>query len=187
MKRYIFIPLILLIIAFLTNEKTMIFFFPVALLIGLISDRKAFQIFLRWKFLAFLAILVFAIPLFIGKRESVFWGIPYSRDIFFMSVSMSLRSVIILSAIKIFTNHISIEQMSNALTRIRLKNFSQVFAIAMNQLPQIKKITVETYYEFKNEPKKTNIFSHIFNSFAHLIARILYFADKECKTDASEF
>lgn len=186
MNRYVSIPLILLVMAFFTNEQTMFYFFPLTLAIGLITDRKALKIFLRWKFLSFLAFLILVIPVLIGKRESLFWGIPYSKDIFVMSLSMALRSVIILSAIKIFTNHISIEQMSRALQRIRLRNFSQVFAIAMNQLPQIKKIARETFDEFKRNEANANIFSHTLNSFARLIARILYYAENEIDADASK-
>ena len=90
---------------------------------------------------------------------------------------MAFRSVIILTAIKIFTHHISVEQMSAWLKRIRLKNFSEVFATAMQIMPTVKEISLRTFDDFRNAPKRLNLFAHIFNWAAKLIARLLFFVE----------
>lgn len=179
MKRYALASFALLLSAFLIDRQSMFYVFPVALLFGLIIDRGAFRLFTRLKFLTFLLILILGLPLLLGERQARFIGIPYSPDIFLMSLSMAARSIIILASVKILTRHISVEQMSGALQRIRLKNFSQVFALSMNQLPQVRRLAIETFSEFKQRPADQTIFSHALTAFARLIARILYHAEKE--------
>ncbi len=179
MKRYVFASIGLLFSAFLISPQTMAYVFPFALVSGLLVDRGAFRLFTRLKFLIFLLILILGLPLLLGERQAWFIGIPYSPDIFLMSLSMAARSIIILASVKILTRHISVEEMSGALQRIRLKNFSQVFALSMNQLPQVRRLAAETFSEFKQRPADQTIFSHALTAFARLIARILYHAEKE--------
>ncbi len=177
MNRYWFTAIILLLSVAFMNPHNMLFIFTLAMISGVIIDLKALRPLLRWKFLFFLGILVFGTPLFIGSRQSSFLGIPYSADILRMSANMALRSVIILMAIKIFTNHISIEQMSNWLKRVRLKNFSEVFATSMKMMPKVKEISLQTFEEFRHSPKNLNMFSQAFTWTAKLIARLLFFVE----------
>ncbi len=177
MKRYRITPLILLLSIVFINKRNMFLLFSVAMILSAVVDLQALRTLFRRKFLLFLGILVFGVPLFIGQRESAFLGIPYSHDILLMSINMGLRSLIILTAIKIFTGHVSVDQMSEWLKKIRLKNFSEVFATAMHLLPTVKEISLRTFDEFRNSPKRLNLFAHVFNWTAKLIARLLFFAE----------
>lgn len=178
MNRYRITPLILLLSVAFINTRNMFLIFSVAMILSMVIDLKALRPLLRWKFLLFLAILIFGVPLFIGSRESLFLGIPYSHDILMMSVNMGLRSLIILTAIKIFTNHVTTEQMGDWLKRLRLKHFSEVFATAMQIMPKVKEISLQTFEEFRHSPRQLNLFSHVFTWTAKLIARLLFFVDE---------
>ena len=178
MKRYVLLSVILVSSAFFITFENLRLVVPAALLAVFVADRRAMRIFLRWKFLLFLAILAFGIPLFIGNRNDMFLGISYSHDVFQMSLVMVHRSVIILLSIKMFTNHISVEQMAAALQRIRLKQFSQVFSISMRALPEIRTIAVSTFQEYRQSPKRKNIFSESFDWLVKLVVRLLAYADQ---------
>ncbi len=178
MKRYVFISLVLVGAALSLSYRNAVVLLPLALTAALFTDPGALRRIFRWKFLLFLALLVFAIPVFIGERNAQFWGISYSPDIFRMSVVMAFRSIMILIAIKIFTGHISVEQMAEALQRVRLKQFSHVFSISMRILPEIRAITLDTFQEYRTSVRGWNIFSETFDWTVKLMVRLLYFADR---------
>jgi len=136
-----------------------------------------FRILFKWKFLLFLGILVFGVPLFAGEKDAVFYGFHYSGYMFRMSVVMAGRSVLILMAIKLFTGRISVEQIAAGMKRIHLRHFSEVFALSMQALPEIRYIATTTYREHREAPRKRNIFSHLFGFAVQLIVRIIEYAE----------
>ncbi len=184
MKRYVLISVALILSAFFLTFQNLHLMVPAALLAVFVADRRAMRIFLRGKFLLFLAILAFGIPLFIGNRADLFFGIPYSHDVFRMSLVMVSRSVVILLSIKMFTNHISVEQMAAALQRIRLNRFSEVFSISMRALPEIRIIAASTYREYRRTPKQKNLFSESFDWLVKLVVRLLTYADRFSAEDS---
>ncbi len=178
MKRYVFISLGLVALALGMSYRNLVILVPLTFALALLTDLVAIRRIFRWKFVAFLAVLVFGIPLFIGQRNALFLGVPYSPEIFRMSVVMAFRSMAILMAIKIFTAHISVEQMAAALQRVRLKQFSHVFTISMHLLPEIRRITLNTFREYRTSVQGWNIFSQTFDWTVKLIVRLLYFAEQ---------
>ncbi len=177
-KRYAFFSGILGVMALSSSIHNFMYLVPLAMAMVLLVDRRALFILLRWKFLLFLSLLVFGIPLFIGQRDGLFLGIPYSREIFRMSVEMASRSVILLMAIKTFTGNISVEQMSQGFQRLRLHRFSEVFSLSMNMLPRIRQIALETFQEFRQDSRGGFRMKEAFHLLALLIARLLHFAEK---------
>lgn len=178
MKRYLFVSVALVVMALMISTANMAYLLPVALALVLLADRRAARILIRWKFLLFLSILIFGVPLFIGSRSAHLAGIPYSPDIFQMSLAMGLRSVLILMSVKILTGHISVEQMARGLQRMRLRRFSQVFAVSMGVMPHIREITLDTFREYRRSSRRLNLFSDTLTWSARLIARLLHFADQ---------
>ena len=178
MKRYWLTSLIVLSSIIFMNSHNMFFIFALTICLSIIVDYSALRPLARPKFVLFLVILMFGVPLFIGGRKAHFYGIPYSEDILLMSINMGLRSIIILTAIKILTNHISVEQMGEWLRRMRLKHFSEVFATSMKLMPRVKEISFETFSEFRRSPARLNLFTHVFNWTAKLIARLLFFIEE---------
>ncbi len=177
MKRYALFSGILLVLALTSSIRNFWYLLPIAIVLVFLVDRRALTILLRWKFLLFLGILVFGIPIFIGQRDALFWGIPYSRDIFRMSVEMATRSVIILIAIKTFTGNISVEQMSHGFQRLRLVRFSEVFSVSMNLLPRIREIARETFQDFRQSCTSYYRPRAGFHFLVMLMARLLHFAE----------
>ena len=178
MKRYLFVSSGLVILALFLSYQNLGILVPFGLGVALLVDASVLRRLFRWKFVLFLALLVFAIPVFIGQRNAMFYGIPYSPEIFRMSLVMAFRSVTILTAIKIFTSHISVEQMALALQRVRLKQFSHVFTISMRILPEIRAITLDTFREYRTSLRGNNILTETFDWTVKLIVRLLYFADR---------
>lgn len=139
-------------------------------------ERRAFNILLKLKFLLFLAILLFGVPVFLGQRDMMFYGIPYSREYFRISVSMVNRSLIILLSLRMFTHRITTEQIASGIKRIGLNKFSDVLSISIGVLPDIKRIAVNTFRDFKESPRQKNIIVDAYHWTVKLFARILIFA-----------
>jgi energy-coupling factor transporter transmembrane protein EcfT len=177
-KRYLYLFIGILVSAVLINQSNQwLIFIPLVLLIFLI-DQQPFHIFLKWKFNLLVLNLLLGIPLILGKKDSSFFGIPYSQEYFQMSLVMINRSILILLGIKMLTNKINIQQIGQSLHKIRLQRFSEVFSTALRVLPEVKVITHNTYREFKRTPRDKNIMSHLYDWLVKLTIRILYFADQ---------
>ncbi|OGB70067.1 MAG: hypothetical protein A2Y94_01820 [Caldithrix sp. RBG_13_44_9] len=178
MKRYFYLFIGILISAVLINQTNQWFIFPPMILILFLVNRQAFHIFLNWKFDFLLFNLFVGIPLLLGKKDASWYGIPYSSEYFLMSLVMIKRSILILLGIKMFTNKISIQQISRSLQKIHLQRFSEVFSTALRVLPEVRVITHNTYREFKRTPRDKNIISHLYDWLVKLAVRILFFADQ---------
>jgi len=178
MKRYFYLFIMILISAVLINQSNQWFIFiPVVLLIFFI-DRQPFLIFLNWKFDLLILNLLLGIPLILGKKDTSWYGIPYSLEYFQMSLVMINRSILILLGVRMFTHKISIQQIGQSLHKIHLQRFSEVFSTALRVLPELKVITHNTYQEFKRTPRNKNMISHLYDWLVKLTIRILYFADQ---------
>lgn len=176
MKITLFLLIIFIGLAVFITYENLWYIVPAVLIVIFITEKKTFQLFLRWKFLLFLTILSVGVPLFLGTKDESFWGISYSKEYFQMSIVMVNRSIIILLSIRMFTNRISIGQISHALNRIKMQKFGQVFTISMHTLPEIKKITLDTITEFRHTPRNQNIFIELYNYMIKLIVRVLIYA-----------
>ena len=176
-KYYLLILAGYLIAAMMLTYQNQIFIVPAAIVSMLLIDHRAFRPFLKWKFILFIAILVIGTPLILGEKDAQIFGLPYSSSIFQISLVMFYRSVIILGAIKIFTNKISIAQLSTALHKIRLKKFSDALTVSLETLPEIKIITRDSIGEFRKKEKSKNFVKELFDFVVHLIIKILKFAE----------
>jgi hypothetical protein len=174
-KYYLLILAGYLIAALMLTYQNQIFIVPTAIVSMLLIDHRAFRPFLKWKFILFIAILVVGTPLILGEKDAQIFNLRYSSSIFQISLVMFYRSIIILGAIKIFTNKISMTQLSTALHKIKLKKFSDALAISMETLPEI--ITQESIGEFLKKKKSKNFVKELFDFVVHLIIKILKFAE----------
>ncbi|MEJ2048371.1 MAG: hypothetical protein P8Y60_00740 [Calditrichota bacterium] len=176
-KYYLLILAAYLVAAMILTYQNQIFIVPTAIVSMFLIDRRAFRPFLKWKFILFIAILVIGTPLILGEKDAQIFGLRYSSSMFQISLVMFYRSIIILGAIRIFTNKISMTQLSTALYKIKLKKFSDALAISMETLPEIKIMTQESIGEFRKKEKSKNIIKELFDFFVHLIIKILKFAE----------
>ncbi len=162
--------------ALMLNFSNQFMILPVLLLVMFFLQADVYRFFLRWKFLVFLGILVLGVPLFAGEKNSTILGISYSRDLFRSSVVMAERSIILLMGLKFFTSRISVEQMSEAIAKSRFKQFSRVFSLSMESLPEVKTITLDTLREFRQESRGKRRFSNVSGYSIKLMVRILHYA-----------
>jgi len=178
MKKYFSLFIAILISALLLNPSNQWYIFiPVVILIFFVN-RRAFYIFLKWKFNLLLLSLLLGVPLLLGEKDTRFLGISYSSEYFQMSLLMFNRSILILLGIKMFTNKISIQEIASGLQKIHLYHFSILFSTALRALPEIRVIAQNTFSEFRRTPRHTNVFSHLYNWLVKLMVRIVYFADQ---------
>jgi hypothetical protein len=178
MIKYYFLLLVAyLAAALIVTYQNQFYIVPIAVISMLIIDHRAFRPFLRLKFIFFLALLVFGTPLLLGEKDAHFFRIPYSSAMFQISLIMFYRSIIILGAIKIFTNKISLVQLSTALHKIKLKKFGEALTISLETLPEIKTITRSSIGEFRKKEKSKNFIREIFDFVVHLLIKILKFAE----------
>ena len=176
MKKTFLIFLIFLAMALLLNVRNQVIIFPLALAGMVLLNTGVFRLFLRWKFLLFLAILVFAVPLFAGHKDALFLGIAYSSELFRSSLVMAQRSIILLMGLKFLTSRISVEQMAQWLASSRFKRFSQVFSLSMQALPEVRSITTETLRDYRKNSDGGNFFSNISSYSIRFMVRMLQFA-----------
>lgn len=177
MRRAGFILVALLALALAVNYRNQFYVVPVAVALILILDKAVVRVLLKWKLLLFLAILVFGVPIFAGSKDAVWWGIRYSSEIFQMSLVMVYRSVIILMAIKMFTRRISIQQMAEALEKARLRQFSQVFTMAMKILPGLRTLIRTSFRECRSGVRHWYLPGRMFRCLVLLVVRIIEYAE----------
>lgn len=178
MKKYILIFLIFIICAFLISwESQWYLALPVYLAIGLIH-RDALRLVFRWKFLLFIFLILFGIPLFLGDQNATVLGIKYSYEYFQKSTVMVNRSLIILFSIRMVTGKTSPEQVSNLFKKMRLKNFSEVYSIAMTVLPDLKYIARNSFQHASSSPPDSHIFKKLYEKIVILMVGVLGLADQ---------
>jgi hypothetical protein len=178
MKRYLFFSFSFIIAATQVSFENQRVLVPILFGAVMLIDRQAIRTILQVKFLLFLSILVFVIPALIGEKDAYLFQIPYSSQIFRMSVEMAHRSIFILLAIKIMTRKISTEQLTAAFQKIHLNQFSEVFSIAMRMTPEIRKIFQSTFRDFHRSKGEGNIISKFYKFAIKLFVNILLFAEE---------
>jgi hypothetical protein len=183
MKKNFLIFLLFLAMALMLDFSNQHIIFPFALLSIALLNISVYRLFLRWKFLLFLAILVLAVPLFIGEKDAVFMGISYATGIFRSSVVMAERSIILLMGLNHFTSRISVDQMARVMANSRFKNFSQVFSLSMKALPDVKSITTETFHEYRRVSDGRNFLPNFYHYSIKLMVRILHYAGNISEPD----
>jgi hypothetical protein len=70
----------------------------------------------------------------------------------------------------------TIEQITKGLKKIRLNKFSDVLSISIGVLPEIRRITVNSFKDYRKSPRKKNIIFDSYHWIVKLFARILTFA-----------
>jgi energy-coupling factor transporter transmembrane protein EcfT len=126
----------------------------------------------------FLAILVIAIPVFLGSRDTALYGIPFSPTLFQTHVAMAHRSIIILLAIRILTLRIPLNQMERTFERLRLHRFSRVFSVAMDLLPQVRSLAQQSIQDLRQTRRTKNWVSHSIDQVSSFLAHLLILADQ---------
>ncbi len=178
MKQALFFLAVFVTMAVNVSFQNQTVLVPVAWTAIFLLDRRVFRMILRWKFLLLLAVMIFGVPLFCGDRDRVLYNVPYSQEMFQMSVVMAQRSLILIMAIKMFTNRISVEQISVSLQRAGLRRFGQVFTLAMEFLPEIRSIAVATLQEHRQRTDKQNPVSGALSFLESLLVRVLQYAEQ---------
>ena len=178
MKQALFLLAALVAVAVNVSFQNQTILVPVAWIAILLLDRRVIRTVLRWKFLLLIAVLVFGVPLFCGEKNNLFYGLPYSREMFQMSVVMAQRSLILIMAIKMFTNRISVDHIAVSLQKAGLRRFGQVFALAMEFLPEIRSIAVATLQEHRQRNPKQNPISGSLSFLESLLVRVLRYAEQ---------
>ena len=118
------------------------------------------------------------IPVLLGEKTASFMGIPYSYEYFQKSLVMVNRSLIILLSVRMITGKISPEKLSHGLKKIRLHNFSEVYSVAMNVLPELKIITRNSFSRNQKDQQDNNIFAIFYQSLVIFMVNILNLAEK---------
>jgi hypothetical protein len=178
MKKYIFIFVILIACAFLVSWKWQWYIAPPALFVITLIHRDAFQVIFQWKFLLFLFLILFGIPLFLGDKNASVLGIWYSSEYFQKSTVMINRSLIILLSIRMITGKMSPEQVSNVFKKMRLKNFSEVYSIAITVLPDLNTIARESFRHASSPPQKSHILKRFYEKIVNMMVGTLGLADQ---------
>lgn len=178
MKRILLITLLFIGSAVLLSWHSQLFIIPPVFLTIFFIHPKAFHLFLKWKFDIFILLLLFGIPLLLGEKNAILFGIPYSYEYFQKSLVMVNRSLIILLSIRMFTGKISPEQLSMWLNKLHLHNFSKVLSISMGVLPELKVITYKSFREARPSPGNMHLFKRLFKAMVRFMIEILSFADQ---------
>ncbi|HOT97648.1 MAG TPA: hypothetical protein PLN61_04865 [bacterium] len=126
--------------ALLLRESTHVFLFPATLAVLAAIDLHAFRIFRRWKLWLFFILIVAFPVLLVGTRDARCLGVPYNSSMFRLNLIMVERSILLMLAIKAFTNRLSPEMLSRGLAMLHLHQFDQVFRLSQSMLPELRSI-----------------------------------------------
>lgn len=178
MRKYLLVLLFQFGIALSVTYSNQFYTVPLAMLPIVLTDRSVLRILRRWKLVGFLVLMIFGVPLFVGDRSALFFGIPYSPEYFKISVVMGYRSIIILFSLKMFTNRIPLRELARRMQGGRFSKFGQVFSMASDLLPELRQVAVKTYTDYKGSGRDRNIVSHNFHWVTELIVRLLLTAEE---------
>jgi len=175
MKRSLLYLLLGLGAALLLRESNQLYLFPAALLLLTLIDPRAWRIFRRWKLWLFFFFVVAVPVLFVGTRDALWLTIPYNSRMLALNLVMLERSIIIMLAIRMFTNRLSPEALSRGLARLRLQQFDEVFGLARTMLPELQE-TVGAELKGVEWRKALRRPSGLIAQLGALVARILFTA-----------
>ena len=185
MKRHLLYLLLGLGAALLLRESNQLYLFPAALILLTLIDPRAWLIFRRWKLWLFFFFVV-AIPvLFVGSRDALWLTIPYNSRMLTLNVVMVERSIVIMLAVKMFTNHLSPEMLSRGLARLRLQQFDEVLGLARTMLPGLQE-TVGAELQEVEWRKALRRPSGLIAQLGGLVSRILFAARHGAGRNAAE-
>ncbi len=150
---------------------------PAAITILMATDTTSFRVFIRWRLIFSFFALMFVIPLILGTKDAVLWGIPYSSEYFRVCLVMVYRGVIIMMALKMLTNHISLTQVSGMIESSHLRNFGKVFGTAVELTPHIRTLVTRSYRELQRERKSKNKSNYLSRAVT-LLSDIILFVEQ---------
>jgi hypothetical protein len=159
---------------FIRSDTQLYIFIPSFIILAILNP-KGLKIFLKWKFLVFIVILICIIPLISLKKESLFMGIAYSGDFLRTNLMMLQRGIIIILAVRMFTSKISLDVLSAKLRRIKFMNFGEILSIAITVLPQISELAVKPLKGISFRKLK---FSFLSEYAVSVIVNVIRYADK---------
>jgi hypothetical protein len=153
-KKQLIIFFLIIIAALFVNYSNQLYVaLPILIFLSLLNP-KGLKIFLNWKVILFLIIVLFIVPLLALKKNTEVFSIPYSKQFFMISTVMVWRGIIIILALKNFTSRISIDELAEELYKIKKHNFGESLATALKVLPEIKIVVKKTFEEWKKSKKK---------------------------------
>jgi len=176
MKQAVFWLVLFFALGFLVTFENQFVLAPAAWLAIALVDRRAFRVFQDWRFLVFLSFLLLGVPLVCGEKEASFLGVSYSRSVFQESVVMAHRSVILLLGLRLFTGRISTRELSGFLGQGGFRSLGLALSLAVDSLPQIRGIVLETYREYRQTQGGGSVFSKAFGFLVRLFVRVLFYA-----------
>lgn len=106
-----------------------------SVILGIIVERKSIKIFKKKHFILFLFLIVLLYPILPEEKNSIIFGIRYSREALFSGVQMVLRGISLFLWLNIFTMHISIGEIVDFFKKTGFTDFGVKLALALNILP----------------------------------------------------
>jgi hypothetical protein len=164
-------------LAFFITWENQLLLAPLAVVPVVVMGPGAFRMLLRWKLLAFLAVMVGAVPLLLGEKTAAFHGIPYSPEYVKATLVMASRSIVILLSLKLFTQRLSLDELADYLARTRFHQFGEAFTLSLELLPQLRGTVREAYVEYRQALPGRNVIRHTMSWTVELIARVLVHAE----------
>ena len=123
---------------------------PIAALILLIVlDKKALFQLGSYKFWILILTLFFVMTILLNPKDGIFLSIPYSATNLEIAVKMFFRAFSIYIGIILFTRNVSIEELVLLMRKMKLKEFSTAFPIALNIVPLIRKNILQILTAFR--------------------------------------
>ena len=148
MRRYSILLILGLMAALFLNQGNHLLLFPATLMILIAADLALFRHFLRWKLFLSLSLLVLVPTLLVGPRNAAWAGIPYNSTMLGLNLLMMERSLLILLAIKLFTQHLPVGSISRGLIRLRLYQFDRVFHLSLDLLPEMRTMVTSALHRW---------------------------------------
>jgi len=112
--------------------------------LSVVYPRSFFQA-LRLRRMMFLALLVVPPLLFMGEADPSFIGAGFSHAGMWAAIQISLRFLVIMVAVDVFTNSVDISAIAGVLERFGLQGLGFSFGVALDLVPALRTSLVNAW------------------------------------------
>ncbi|MBN2472937.1 MAG: energy-coupling factor transporter transmembrane protein EcfT [Anaerolineae bacterium] len=114
--------------------------------VALVVYPRALRQILRLRYLVWMLLLALPTVFFLGERDAVFYGVPYSSEGLLAAGQIAMRYVVVLVALQGFTSAVEITALAGLLERFGLRGLGFSLGVALNLLPSLQQSSTNGWH-----------------------------------------
>jgi len=118
-------------------------------LVALVVYPGALRRILRPRYLVWMLLLVLPTLFFLGERDAIWAGVPYSSVGLLAAAQIAVRYVVVLGAVQGFTGAVEITALAGMLERFGLHGLGFSLGVALNLLPSLQQSSTHAWHALR--------------------------------------